>query len=248
MTMIDSATGWLYVVKITMFDLKEVPLGNDEYIDKSSARDSQMFKNTWLCIYPCPHKVVLDNGSDFKRYFTPLLMDLDIKHFKTSVKNPQANAPVERVHKVILNMLVTKDIDNKVFDYIDPWDETLASIAWVIRASYHSTIMVTAGKAIFDIDMLSNLASVVDWQVATAAKQCQVDIDNVPKNAKLFTHEYDIGDRVHVEITDIHCKFDYKQQGPYRITEVFTNGTVRVQCRQVNERMNIRRLKPHFNE
>ena len=181
MAMIDSATGWLYVVKITMFDLKEVALGNDEYIDKSSARDSQMFRNTWLCIYPCPHKVVFDNSSEFKRYFTPLLKDFDIKRFKTSVKNPQANAPVERAHKVILNTLVTKDLDKKIFDYIDPWDETLASIAWVIRASYHRTIMVTPCKSVFGRDMLFNLASVVDWQVATAAKQCQVDIDNVPK-------------------------------------------------------------------
>ena len=97
------------------------------------------------------------------------------------IKKSQVNGMVEQAHQVIYKIIDTEDIDNKVFDYIDPWDETLASIAWVIRASYHSTIMVTAGKAIFDIDMLSNLASVVDWQVATAAKQCQVDIDNVPK-------------------------------------------------------------------
>ena len=36
---------------------------------------------------------------------------------------------MERVHQVILNMIVTKDIDNKVFDHIDPWGETLESIA-----------------------------------------------------------------------------------------------------------------------
>ena len=37
----------------------------------------------------------------------------DIKPVLTSVKNPQANALVERVHQVILNMLVTKYIDKK---------------------------------------------------------------------------------------------------------------------------------------
>ena len=35
---------------------------------------------------------------------------------------------IERVHQVILNMTVTKDIDNKLFDHIDPWGETLANI------------------------------------------------------------------------------------------------------------------------
>ena len=112
-----------------------------------------------------------------------MLKEFDIKPVLTSVKNPQANAPVERAHQVILNMLVTKDIDNKVFDYIDPWGETLASIAWVIRDSYHRTIISTPGLDIFGRDMLFNLASVVDWQVATAAKQLQVDIDNVRENA-----------------------------------------------------------------
>ena len=52
-------------------------------------------------------------------------MDFSIKPVLTSVKNPQSNATVELVHQVILNMLVTKDIDNKVFNYIYPWGETL---------------------------------------------------------------------------------------------------------------------------
>ena len=78
---------------------------------------------------------MFDNGSEFILDFTPLLKDFDIKPVLTSVKNPQANDPVELVHQLILNMLVTKYLDNKFFDYIDPCGETLASIAWEIRAS-----------------------------------------------------------------------------------------------------------------
>ena len=69
------------------------------------------------------------NGSEFKRYFTPLLKEFDIKPVLTSVRKPQANAPVEQVNQLILNMLVTKNLDNKVFEYIDLWGETLASIS-----------------------------------------------------------------------------------------------------------------------
>ena len=85
---------------------------------------------------------------------------------------------MERVHQVILNMLVTKRFDKKVFDHIDPWGETLSYIVWAIRASWHLNIMATPGQAIFGIYMLLKLASVVDWRVVTAAKQHQVDIDN----------------------------------------------------------------------
>ena len=84
---------------------------------------------------------MFDNGSEFKQGFTPLLKDFNIKPVLTSVKNPRTNALVERVQQVILNMIVTKDIENKVFDHIYPWSETLASIAWAIRTSYHFTIM-----------------------------------------------------------------------------------------------------------
>ena len=96
--------------------------------------------------------------------------------------------------------------------------------------------------------MLFNLASVIDWQCVTAEKQWQVDIDNVRENTKQVTHDDAIGYQAYVEMTGIYRKLDYKKQGPYRIAEVFTNITGRVQRGQVNERINTRRLKPHFNE
>ena len=129
MMMIDPATGWFEIIKVPTSDLYEVTGGNDEYIDKSSARLSQLFNNTWLSRYPCPCKFVIDNGYEFKQYFTPLIRYLDIKHALTTIKNPQANDLVDRVHRVILNILVTKYIANKLFDYIDPWGETLSYIA-----------------------------------------------------------------------------------------------------------------------
>ena len=128
-----------------------------------------------------------------------------------SVKNPQANYPVEILHQVILNMLVTKDIDKKVFAYIYIWGETLAYIAWAIRASYHRTIMDTQGQAVFGIDILLNLDSFVYWRVATAAKQRQVDIDNVRENVMRVMHDYVIGNQVYVEMTGIYRKLDYKK-------------------------------------
>ena len=88
MTMIDPATGWFKIVKIPMFELEEVTIGNDEYIDKPSSRVRQFFNNTCLCIYSCPLKFVFDNGSEFKRDFTHLLKDFNIKPVLTPIKNP----------------------------------------------------------------------------------------------------------------------------------------------------------------
>ena len=119
-------------------------------------------------------------------------------------------------------MLINKYLDNKVFEYIDPWGETLVSIAWEVRASYHRTIIAAPGQSVFGRDMLFTLTSVVDWRVVTSTKQCQWDIDNVREKARQLTYEYAIGDRVYVEMTGIYHKLGYKKQGTYRITEVFT--------------------------
>ena len=122
MNMIKPALGWFEITKVLTYDLDEVTGGNDKYIDKSSTRVRPLFKNTWLNRYPHPRKVMFDNWSDFKLDFYPLLKDFDIEPVLTTIKTPQDSAPVERLHQVILNIIVTKDIFNKVFEYIDPWD------------------------------------------------------------------------------------------------------------------------------
>ena len=120
MKTIDPTTGILETIEVPTFELDEVTGGNDEYIYKSSIRVTQLFNKTWLSRYPCPCKFVIGNGYEFKRYFTPLIRYLDIKHALTTIKNPQANDLVERLQQVILNMLVTKDLDNNIFNHIHP--------------------------------------------------------------------------------------------------------------------------------
>ena len=105
---------------------------------------------------------MFNNGSEFKQYFTPLLKYFDVEHDLTKIKNPQANSPVERVHQVILSVLFTKDIDNRLFDHIDPWVETLASIAWAIRSSCHRNILYTSGQDVFCGYILLKIVSVID--------------------------------------------------------------------------------------
>ena len=69
---------------------------------------------------------MFDNGPNFKKYFTPLLKDSSTTTMWTYIKNPQTNTPVECIHQMIYNMIITKDIDRKIYEYIYPWGETLA--------------------------------------------------------------------------------------------------------------------------
>ena len=78
--------------------------------------------------------------------------------------------------------------------------------------------MATPGQDVFGRDVLFNFASVLDWQVVTAANQRQLDIDNFRENTRKATHDYKIGDQLYVKMSGIYRKLDYKKQGPYIIT------------------------------
>ena len=218
MAMIDPTTGWFEIVKVPMYDLNEVMGSIDEYIYKSSARVIQFFNKTWLIRYLHPQKIVFGNKYEFKGDFTPLIKYINTKPVLTIIKNPQVNTSLERVHQVILNMLVTKDLAKKVFNYIDTWGETLASISWPTRDSYQRTIQATSGHSVIGRDMIFNLTSVIDWRVITAGKKRQVDMHNVRGNDRQVTHDYAISNLVYVEMTGIYCKLDYNKKVTYIIT------------------------------
>ena len=89
---------------------------------------------------------------------------------------------MKQVKQVIYNMIVTNKIDNKILDYIDPWGETLAYIAWVIRYFYHHTLNAAPSQAVFGRYMIFNLTLILYCPVTTVRKKHQVDINNSFKN------------------------------------------------------------------
>ena len=131
-------------------------------------------------------------------------------------------------------MFVTKYISNRVFDYIDPWGEILSSVAWAVRALHHSNLNKTPAQLVFGRDMIINLSTVVDWKTLTMRKKAQVDQDNQQENTKRIKYDYAVGNQAYVRIQGIKHKPDNTKKGPYSITQVFTNGTVRIQQGSIN--------------
>ena len=78
-------------------------------------------------------------------------------------------------------------------------------------------------------------------------KQALVDKANLRENQKRVDYDYQIDNKVYIIKDGIYRKLDAPKMGPFRITDVYTNGTVRIQRGNVNERINIRRLEPHFD-
>ena len=84
----------------------------EPYFDKTSEPPvGSLINRTWFCHYPRSQYIVYDNGSEFKLHFETLCNSYGLKHKPTSVKNPQANAILECVHPMIMEMLCTAEIN-----------------------------------------------------------------------------------------------------------------------------------------
>jgi hypothetical protein len=67
------------------------------------------------------------------------------------------------------------------------------------------------------------------------------------ENFSRITHDYKVGDKVLLKKSGKHLKKKKAPRtGPHTFTAIYTNGTLRIQKGNVNERVNIRRLFPYF--
>jgi hypothetical protein len=81
-----------------------------------------------------------DNVFEFKLHFEHLCNSYGIKRKPTMVKNPQANAILERVHQVLGQMLCTSEIDMADSVFPDNLDVFLDNAAWAICSTYHKEL------------------------------------------------------------------------------------------------------------
>ena len=93
--------------------------------------------------------------------------------------------------------------------------------------------------------MLLPIQIKTDWARIQRRKQDIININNRKENAKHIEHEYHVGEKVLLEKPGLVSKLSAPRMGSYQITHTYTNGTVRVQCGIVNERVNIRPLTPY---
>jgi hypothetical protein len=86
-----------------------------------------------------------------------------IKCKPTTVKNPQANAILKRMHQVLGQMLRTSELDMADSISPDDVDVFLDNAAWAIRSTYHTVLKASPGAAIFGRDMLFDIPFMADW-------------------------------------------------------------------------------------
>jgi hypothetical protein len=97
-TAIDPATSWPEICEIT---------------DKRSQTVVDAFHNNWLCCYPRAIQVTFDNVYGFKSVFKEMCDNLGMKCRPTTFYNPQGNSIIERIQKVMGNMLRAFELEER---------------------------------------------------------------------------------------------------------------------------------------
>ena len=236
LTMIDPATGW--------FEIIEIP-------SKSSDEIANIFEMTWLNKYPWPAQVVMDRGREFMGDVIALLKDhYHITRKPITTRNPQANAMVERAHQTIHNMIRTHQLKGKSDLPNGTWDGLLSAVGFAMRATIHTTTQATPAQLVFNRDAIQNVRFEADWQYIKERKQKLIVQNNKRENAKRAPHTYAVGDKVVVEQDPNRKHGTNRYKGPYTVTRVHDNGTVRLRQRTpaggaVFQTWNIRKVFPY---
>ncbi len=163
---------------------------------------------TWQDNPGCPINITLvstsddymiyDNGSEFKLHFCDLCKTYGIKGKPTSIKNPQANAILERIHAVFTNMLRTAKLDMAELVNASNINIFLADAAWAIRSTHHTVLKASPGAGIFRRDMLFDIPFIADQKTIGEHRQRLTDHNTDRKNEGRIDYDYKVGQKIPV--------------------------------------------------
>ena len=94
--------------------------------------------------------------------------------------------------------------------------------------------------------MIFDLPCITDWTAIGRRRQQIANQTNAQENAKRIDYDYAVGQQVMLTNDgSIIRQAQDRYLGPFTITQVHTNGTIRIQRGSMSERLNIGRVTPY---
>jgi transposase InsO family protein len=232
---------------ITIIDVTTTLAETIRIENKTASHCAMQFENHWLSRYPRPLRCIHDQGTEFIGLnFQHMLAMNGIESVPTTVRNPQANAVCERMHKTVLDMLSSslREPPDNVATATELVDTCLAAASRALRSAIHQSMQVSPGALVFHRDMLLPIPMLANYNEIRLRRQAIVDENNRKANLRRYFKDYSPGDQVLILLQPL-SKLGQQTAGPFPITQVHVNGTVSIERSPgVFERLNIRRIKP----
>ena len=91
-----------------------------------------------------------------------------------------------------------------------------------------------------------NIKHVANWEHIRQRKKLRINHNDKRENICQNNHQYKVGDKILVKHKKKY-KHELESMGPFPITQINYNGTVRSQKGIINDTTNICRIKPFFD-
>ena len=101
-------------------------------------------------------------------------------------------------------------------------------------------------QLVFGRDTILNIKHVADWEHIRQHKKLRINQNNKRENMRPNNHQYKVDNKILVKRKK-NSKHELEFMGPFPITQINDNGTVRFQKGIINDATNIFRIKPFFD-
>ena len=205
--------------------------------NKTATEIADITEKTWFTRYPLPQRILFDRGTEFMAEFAKMCQNsYGLKRKPVTTRNPQSNAIIEHIHQTTGNIIHTFYVSNIVNN--DPWSGILAATMFSVCTNYHTTLQASLMQLVFGRDSILNIKHVSDWEHIRQRKQLRINHNNKCEKMRRNNHQYKVGDKILVKHKK-NSKHELEFLGPFPITKINDNGTIRFQKR--------RRIKPFFD-
>ena len=155
---------------------------------------------------------------------------------------------MERIHGVLGNMMQTSDLNKPDTADKAMVDDFITNASWAVCSIYHTVLKLLPGTVVFGRNMLFDIPYLANRKAIGQCRQELVDQNIVQENKNRVDFDYCTGQKVLLQKEGILCKAETRYKGPYVITEVHTNRTIRIQRGSWSKRLNIRRVTPYYKK
>ena len=231
LSIIDVFTGWVEIIPITT---------------KITESTADLVVQNWLRRYPRPSRIIYDRGGEFdSEYFRKEICARWYIHpDPVTVKNPRANAIVERMHRVLNDMLrcqlATKHPKENVIA------ELTSAAAYGLRATVHGTTKYTPAQLVFNKDLILRTNMEADVELVRQRRLAAIKQNNTRENRRQIAYDYKKGDKVLILTNYMDPKLKL-HEGPYKVLSYNkSNGTLHIKRNNYVEPINIRNVRPYF--
>jgi len=230
LTIIDPFTCWVEVIPIK---------------GKTGEYMRDLIEQQWLRRYPRPERIIFDQGGEFdNQWMRALAKKWICKCEPITVKNPQANAIVERLHRVMGDMIRSQIATR--YKFADPISEMLSAAAYGIRATVHGTTRFTPGQLVFRRDMILRTEMEANMELVRQRRATAIAKGNLRENKRRIKYDYKQGDQVLILAGGLDPKLKL-HEGPFKVLSYNkSSGTLHIKRRNYIEPINVRRVRPYF--